>query len=194
MTAKCGGKRKQGPPGATCERPAGAGTEHVGDGRCKLHGGCTPSHVQAAATAKADRDVRTYLGQHVVIKPIDNPLAAYREFAGKAAAWLEASEAVMAKLTAENMRYYGKTGEQLRAEVVVFERAMSSMNTVLATYARLNIDERLASVSVEVKKMILRAIEAALANAGVSGPKAIEAKQVAARHLRSVGPDDTVAT
>jgi hypothetical protein len=38
------GARKWQPiyPGQTCARPAGWGTEHVGFGRCKLHGGATP--------------------------------------------------------------------------------------------------------------------------------------------------------
>lgn len=34
----CGSPRSKGKEG-TCQRPAGWGTDHVGDGRCKLHGG-----------------------------------------------------------------------------------------------------------------------------------------------------------
>lgn len=36
----CGAKKRQGD--GACQRPAGWGTDHVGDGRCKLHGGSTP--------------------------------------------------------------------------------------------------------------------------------------------------------
>jgi hypothetical protein len=39
--------------GGTCRRPAGWGTPHVGTGRCKLHGGCTPTHVEAANVLQA---------------------------------------------------------------------------------------------------------------------------------------------
>ena len=35
----CGAKTRAGTP---CKRPAGWGTDHVGEGRCKLHGGATP--------------------------------------------------------------------------------------------------------------------------------------------------------
>lgn len=35
----CGAKTRN---GGTCKKPAGAGTDHVGQGRCKLHGGATP--------------------------------------------------------------------------------------------------------------------------------------------------------
>lgn len=37
----CGATRKQGDDGATCQLPAGWGTDHVGEGRCKLHGGAS---------------------------------------------------------------------------------------------------------------------------------------------------------
>jgi hypothetical protein len=36
----CGGKARTG--GKLCTQPAGWGTDHLGQGRCKLHGGCTP--------------------------------------------------------------------------------------------------------------------------------------------------------
>jgi hypothetical protein len=35
----CGGRGKR---NISCRRPAGWGTDHVGQGRCKLHGGCVP--------------------------------------------------------------------------------------------------------------------------------------------------------
>jgi hypothetical protein len=39
----CGALKKQPTvPGERCRRPAGWGTDHVGFGRCKLHGGATP--------------------------------------------------------------------------------------------------------------------------------------------------------
>jgi hypothetical protein len=43
-----------------CLLPAGWGTDHVGVGRCKLHGGSTPTHVRAAQRAQAEVAVVTY--------------------------------------------------------------------------------------------------------------------------------------
>lgn len=40
MTDYCGKKKKQSE--GTCTRPAGWGTDHTGQGPCKLHGGLTP--------------------------------------------------------------------------------------------------------------------------------------------------------
>ena len=39
MTVHCGATTRAGTP---CRRPAGWGTDHVGEGRCKLHGGLNP--------------------------------------------------------------------------------------------------------------------------------------------------------
>jgi hypothetical protein len=45
-------------------------------------------------------------------------------------------------LTMGELRYEGKTGEQLRAEVALYERALDRCNTVLSTNVKLNIAER----------------------------------------------------
>jgi hypothetical protein len=54
----CGAKKRQGE--GTCTRPAGWGTDHVGIGRCKLHGGRTPDHMKHARTEIARQAVATY--------------------------------------------------------------------------------------------------------------------------------------
>lgn len=54
----CGGKKKQGP--GKCTRPKGWGTNHPGRGKCKLHGGATPSHGRAAEREAAEEAVATY--------------------------------------------------------------------------------------------------------------------------------------
>jgi len=39
MSETCGASTRNGEP---CSLPAGWGTDHIGEGRCKLHGGATP--------------------------------------------------------------------------------------------------------------------------------------------------------
>jgi hypothetical protein len=50
----CGPRNRSGGP---CQRPAGWGTDHVGYGRCRLHGGTTPNHVRAAQRQQAAETV-----------------------------------------------------------------------------------------------------------------------------------------
>lgn len=40
----CGARTRQ---GGTCRKPAGWGTDHPGVGRCRLHGGATPTGVRS---------------------------------------------------------------------------------------------------------------------------------------------------
>ncbi|MBB4702217.1 hypothetical protein [Sphaerisporangium siamense] len=56
---KCGARKRDG-SGATCRHPAGWGTDHVGIGHCRKHGGNTPNHVTAARAEEARRAVATY--------------------------------------------------------------------------------------------------------------------------------------
>jgi hypothetical protein len=48
--ALCGAKKKN---GAACRAFAGQGTDHLGVGRCKFHGGSTRTHRQNAAVVEA---------------------------------------------------------------------------------------------------------------------------------------------
>lgn len=47
MTDTCGASKRDG-SGDTCSLPAGWGTDHVGEGKCKLHGGSSPRGKEAA--------------------------------------------------------------------------------------------------------------------------------------------------
>lgn len=58
---KCGAKRTT--ADALCERPAGWGTDHPGVGRCKRHGGSTPTQTVAAEKVIAERAVDTLRGK-----------------------------------------------------------------------------------------------------------------------------------
>lgn len=55
---KCGGKRLN--SDLLCTRPAGWGTDHPGLGRCKRHGGSTPTHAVAARRELARQAVAAY--------------------------------------------------------------------------------------------------------------------------------------
>lgn len=79
---KCGGLKKN---GGLCGRPAGWGTPHPGVGRCKLHLGCTASHVHAAQRELAERELAELrsLGHPVPADQVD-PGAALLAMVGEA--------------------------------------------------------------------------------------------------------------
>src|SRR4249920_131530 len=57
---RCGAQSRT---GGTCKLPAGHGTDHVGIGRCKLHGGSTPNHRANAELIKAVQAVELWGGR-----------------------------------------------------------------------------------------------------------------------------------
>ena len=176
--AMCGGKLRQGT--GTCKRPAGAGTDHPGFGNCKLHGGSTPGGAKAAAKAEG----RWLLGQLVPDRgPVVDPLAELRQVGALVMQWMGACQSALETL--RDYRYEAERGgEQLRSEVAMFERSMDRSATFLATLAKLGLDERQVAVSEAKASMLLRALEAGLAEHGITGPQATAIKQATGRHLK----------
>ncbi len=65
---KCGAKKTDG-SGERCGNDAGYGTEHLGVGACKHHGGCTESGMKKAAAILAARTMGAYGAGEVDIEP-----------------------------------------------------------------------------------------------------------------------------
>jgi hypothetical protein len=80
----CGAKKRQGE--GTCTQPAGWGTDHVGIGSCKLHGGSMQNHKTAAVTTQAKRDVVLFGGRRD-IHPADALLELVQWTAGEVDYW-----------------------------------------------------------------------------------------------------------
>lgn len=60
----CGAKKRA---GGRCTLAAGWGTNHVGTGACRFHGGQLPNHVKAAAK----NEYRKLLGNPIEVNPLD---------------------------------------------------------------------------------------------------------------------------
>ena len=66
---RCGARKKQGP--GRCTQKAGWGTVHVGQGKCKLHGGATPIKHGRYSKIKSDK-LRTLIEHHAADEtPLD---------------------------------------------------------------------------------------------------------------------------
>jgi hypothetical protein len=93
---RCGAKTRKGTP---CEHQPGWGTQHVGVGRCKLHGGAE-AHAQVNGLVLLARREQQVMGQPLSIEPQDAILECIRIAAGEVfyaserVAALDASDAV----------------------------------------------------------------------------------------------------
>jgi hypothetical protein len=77
----CGAQRYGAPKGALCRQRAGWGTDHPGIGRCKRHGGKTPSH-QAHAQVEIIKRTADRLGVPRDVEPSQGILEMVCEAAG----------------------------------------------------------------------------------------------------------------
>lgn len=76
LLAVCGAKNRSGEP---CQRPAGWGTDHVGEGRCKLHGGLTPRgadspHYKHGAYSRYASALRPTVQAHIAALADHDPV------------------------------------------------------------------------------------------------------------------------
>lgn len=173
----CGAKKRQGE--GTCQRPAGWGTDHLGFGPCRTHGGNTKNHRTAALRGQAERVLAD-----LHAPPVDNPLTELARITGQVVAWKDGLADRVNELT--SLRYSTDGGEQLRSEVALFERALDRCERFLTAMAKLNIDERLTRISEQQAALVNQAVIAALQDLGLPAEQQQEARRGVARHLRAV--------
>lgn len=151
---------------------------------CRKHGGKSLEQLRADGRARTlEREARALLYQRDAA-PVVNPLEALTQLAGRAAAWEEEIGRRVNEL--RSLRYEGIGGEQLRAEIVVMERAMDRLGHLLVQIAKLNIEERLAGVRKQTADMLERALDQALTVSGLDLAGQAAAREEFKRNLRVV--------
>lgn len=177
---RCGAKTRQ-PGNPPCKL-----APILGQKRCYRHGGQNSTTERRRAEVQTERKVQAAVGR-LKITPVEDPLTELKKLAGEVVAWKNKLGELVAELS--YLRYSTESAEQIRGEVALFERAMDRCTTVLATIAKLNIDERLAAISETQAKALQAALFAAFEEAGLGITHTDEKKRVAqafGRHLRLV--------
>jgi len=158
---------------------------------CLRHGGGNARSRKAAAKRIAEAELNEQANKLLVklgAQPCDNPLTALAERAGVELAYFRAlANEVNDLYERDEIRYTDAKGsEQLRSEVVMFERAASRLDSLLSGIAKLNIDSRLVVIEEEKARLFMEAVQAGLASIGVVGEQAAQVKAVMAQKLRAV--------
>lgn len=172
MDGKCGAKKKD---GGQCKRPAGAGTEHVGVGQCRHHGGSTPNANQNAALVTA----RSYMDADGVlpdVSPIDGLLYCVQRASQKA---MYARRQQVRLETAEGSFDPGQLDADGR--VLPWARAEQEQLRDLARFSKMALDAGVAERQVRIAERVGQSITAALEGAlhGVDLEPAVRARVVA---------------
>lgn len=154
----CGAKKRQGE--GNCTRPAGWGTDHVGIGRCKLHGGKTRNHNKAAEPAMARRQAAE-LGLQIETTAEDALIHALWEAEGNLAFYREQVQELHGVTYWERSQGYGKDAEPYDAKqavdplVELYHRAEQWRATVAERLLKANVDERRVRLAERDATMVL---------------------------------------
>lgn len=178
LPGRCNARLRGNSTGKFCSQHPMTGTV-----RCRMHSGAPAheKHRQHVATEKARQLIPAdYPG-------IDDPIQALLDLTAEAVAFKAAVASMVNDLGDRFRRSDGAGGEQLRAEVVVYERALDRAGRLLVDINRLGLEERLVKIRESEAQRMFAALQAALKAAGLDEEQQREARRVAARHLRPVG-------
>lgn len=175
---RCGRKTRSGDP---CKNGKVAGADV-----CRMHGGAAPQVKAAAARNLLMAEAAETVGKlRLRTGPVDNPLRALQLVAGELVDVKDWVRGYIETLTSEQLGSTDQKGvEQIDARMQVYMKMLDSTVNALAQLGKLKIDERLAAIDEQRKLMIIRALQAGLASAGVTGPAATKAMQVTGQQLK----------
>ena len=178
--SRCSAHNRQGQP---CGRQAMAGASV-----CDFHGGKSPGARQKAAQRLAEGQARQVLNREGIVA-LEDPLRALQELAGEA---LRLRGYFADRLAAlEQLRYEGRAGEQLRAEVSLYERALDRAQRFALDLARLDLDGRLVKISEQQAAVIAQVLQRALERLGLYRD---DVRVALADELRTVGSAEPFGT
>jgi hypothetical protein len=167
---ECGAKTRS---GGKCKKQKGWGTEHLGTGRCKLHGGNTESGTMAAA-----KEAAVVMGQALDVEPHDALLTCVRIAAGEVA-YCSSMIGDLEKPTESTM-----FGEQLNIWIQVRQKAMLS----LAKFSKMALDAGVAERQVQVAErygeMLATLISGILGDLDLTKGQQKKVPAVVTRHLQ----------
>jgi P27 family predicted phage terminase small subunit len=151
---------------------------------CRKHGGKSLEALREDGRQRALEAQAQKLLYQRDAPPVTDPLSALQRLAGRAAAWEDIIGEKVNDL--HSLRYSTEGGEQLRSEIVVMERAMDRLGSLLVNIAKLNIESRLATVREATAQMLEQALNAALTSSGCDLDGQQRAREAFRRNLKVV--------
>jgi len=118
-------------------------------------------------------------------RKVTNPLDELSYLVSEVLTYKDYCAMQVAKLRGDE-RYEGRGGEQLRAEVALYERSLDRAGKMLVEWSRLNIDERLARIEEAKAAAILEVIRRALMAAELDEDTRKIAENLAIKELKAL--------
>lgn len=115
-----------------------------------------------------------------------NPFDALLDIVEEQVRWKDTCQKNLNKLKVDEWRWDGdRAGEQLRSEVVLYERAIERCTNTLVKIARLGIEDRLARIAMRQQSVMEQAIVRTFADMGLSIEQQAQARIRMVHHLRN---------
>jgi hypothetical protein len=150
--------------------------------------GVSPHRALRVISGEAMVRAGEILGQHgaelMNPQPVSDPYSELMSCAGEIRAWKNVLRGKVAEL--KSFGYMGKAGEQIRADVALYERSLTEYSRVLRDISRLNLDARLVGIRQQTADMVERAIDQALTASGLPLEQRARARQTIREHLKVV--------
>jgi len=152
---------------------------------CRKHGGKTLEQLREdGRAATLERQAAAALAR-LDVTPVTDPLTELARLAAQAVAWKDVMAAKVNELT--QIRYEGGQGtEQVRSEIVLWERALDRCISTLTAIVRLNIEGRMAAVREATARMLEQALDSALEASGADLAGKAKARQTFRANLKVV--------
>lgn len=187
-----------------CRARKGAGTNHVGVGRCRWHGGASPNAVAAAQEAQARQMARDAVVAYGLPRDIDPAQALLEEVARTAGTidWLRMQIERVAGERPENLilgtqgvkRSSGPLGDVTVTEVgpgihlwlKLYQEERRHLVRVCATALAAGVEERRVRLAEQQGSLLASVIRAVLADLDLTPAQQSRVGEVVPRHLRAV--------
>ena len=177
--SRCNAKTKT---GKRCGRPAGWGTDHVGAGCCKLHGGATPMQRKAAHVQIVEREARRQLeanGYDAIVDPVSELL----KLGAEVTAFKDVLRERVTELESWTHRD-AKDTEDVKALLAAYERALDRVDRTLTGMLKLDLEARMVRLAEREGETLARVIRLVMADVGL--PENPEVGEIVRRRFAEV--------